>query len=127
MDSKVNSINWFEIPVADFGRATAFYETVFGIKLEESDMMGMKMGFFPYAPESGKVSGAIVHGPMHKPGADGAIIYLNGNPDLSVALGKVEDAGGKIMMPKTQITPEIGHMAFFTDSEGNRLALHSQE
>ena len=127
MDNKVNCINWFEIPASDIGRAKSFYESVFGIKMEESDMMGMKMAFFPYEPMSGKVAGAVVQGPMHKPGGDGALLYLNGNPDLSGALDKVESAGGKILMPKTQISPEHGFMAFFTDTEGNRLGLHSQK
>jgi predicted enzyme related to lactoylglutathione lyase len=63
---------------------------------------------------------------MHKPSGDGVKIYLNGNPDLSVALGKVEAAGGKIIMPKTSIGPDSGYMAFFSDTEGNVIALHSQ-
>ncbi|HEY1871675.1 MAG TPA: hypothetical protein VGG71_11500 [Chitinophagaceae bacterium] len=32
---------------------------------------------------------------------------------------------GKIIVPKTQISPEYGHMAVFIDTEGNRIALHS--
>ncbi len=90
-------------------------------------MMGMQMAFFPYENMSGKLSGALVQGPMHKPSADGVKIYLNGNPDLSVALGKVESAGGKITMPKTKINDDIGHMAFFIDTEGNGVALHSNK
>jgi len=125
MDSNVNALNWFEISVSDIARAKKFYETVFGVKMEQSEMMGMKMAFFPAENMNGKVSGGLVEGPMHKPSTDGAKIYFNGNPDLSVALGRVEAAGGKITMPKTQISPEIGHMAFFTDSEGNGVALHS--
>jgi uncharacterized protein len=39
----------------------------------------------------------------------------------------VETAGGRVVMPKTQISPDIGYMAFFADSEGNRVALHSQK
>ena len=90
-------------------------------------MGGMPMAFFPMAPASGKVSGGLVQGPMHKPSADGAKIYLNGNPDLANALGKIEAAGGKITMPKTKINDEIGYMAFFIDSEGNGVALHSNK
>lgn len=120
-----NSLNWFEISVNDISRAKTFYETVFGIKMEESEMMGMKMAFFPYDPTSGKVSGSLVQGDMFKPSADGAKIYLNGNPDLNNALGRVEAAGGKVVMPKTQISPEIGYMAYFIDSEGNSVAMHS--
>jgi uncharacterized protein len=125
MDGNVNVINWFEISVSDIARAKKFYETIFDIKMDESEMMGMKMAFFPAEPMNGKVSGGLVQGDMHKPSADGAKLYLNGNPDLNMALGKVEGAGGKVVMPKTQISPEIGHMAFFIDTEGNAIALHS--
>jgi predicted enzyme related to lactoylglutathione lyase len=86
----------------------------------------MEMAYFPYEPGSGKASGALVKSDMHKPSMDGAKIYLNGNPDLANALSKVEEAGGKIMMDKTSIGPDIGFMAFFTDTEGNTVALHSQ-
>ena len=125
MTNKENALNWFEIAVTDIKRATKFYEAIFGIKMEQQEMMGMKMAFFPAENMNGKVSGGLVEGPMHKPSADGAKIYLNGNPDLANALGKIEKAGGKIVMPKTKISDEIGHMAYFVDSEGNTVALHS--
>ena len=88
-------------------------------------MMGMKMTMFPSEDMNGKVAGAFVEGPMHKPSMEGAVIYLNGNPDLAVALSNVEAAGGKVIMPKTHISPEVGYMAFFIDTEGNRVAMHS--
>jgi len=125
MDNSVNIINWFEIPVTEIGRAKAFYEAIFDIKMNEMEMMGMKMAFFPMENMNGKVSGGLVQGPNYVPSMDGAKVYYNGNPDLSVALGKVEAAGGKILMPKTKIGDDIGYMAFFTDTEGNAAALHS--
>ena len=126
MDSSANILNWFEISVSDIARAKNFYETIFSVTLEEMDMMGMKMATFPYDPMSGKLSGALVQSDMHKPSADGVKIYFNGNPDLDVALSKVEAAGGKITMPKGKISDDIGYMAFFIDTEGNAVALHSQ-
>ena len=126
MTAKENSLNWFEISVKDIKRAKKFYETIFGITMEQQNMMGMEMAFFPYDPGSGKASGGLVQGPMHKQSGDGVKVYLNGNPDLSKALGKVEKEGGKITMPKTKISDDIGYMAFFTDTEGNTIALHSQ-
>lgn len=126
MDGSVNILNWFEISVADIARAKKFYETIFSIKMEEMEMMGMKMAMFPMENMNGKVSGSLVEGPMHKPSADGAKIYFNGNPDLDEALSKVEGAGGKIVMPKGKISDDIGYMAFFIDTEGNAVALHSQ-
>ncbi|HWB26709.1 MAG TPA: VOC family protein [Chitinophagaceae bacterium] len=126
MTPQENALNWFEISVTDIGRAKKFYETIFGITMPEQEMMGMKMSFFP-AEMTGKVSGGLVEGPMHKPSADGAKIYLNGNPDLQNVLAKIESAGGKVLMPKTKITDEIGYMAFFADTEGNTVALHSNK
>ena len=125
MTNKENSLNWFEISVIDIKRAIKFYETIFEIKMEQSEMMGMKMAFFPSENMNGKVSGSLVQGSMHKPSANGAKIYLNGNPDLSQALSKIEPGGGKVVMPKTKITDDLGYMAFFEDSEGNTVALHS--
>ena len=127
MTNKENALNWFEISVSDISRAKKFYETIFGISMDQQEMMGMQMAFFPSENMNGKVSGALVQGPMHKPSADGAKIYLNGNPDLSDALSKVESAGGKVNMPKTKISDDIGFMAFFTDTEGNNVALHSNK
>lgn len=126
MEKSTNTLNWFEIPVTDIDRATKFYEAVFGAAMERSDMMGLKMAMFPSDMGNGKVSGALVQGDGYTPSMDGTKIYLNGNPDLSTALNNVEAAGGKILMPKTKITDDIGHMAFFTDTEGNAMALHSQ-
>ena len=125
MNSKENSLNWFEISVADIHRAKKFYETIFAIKMKDTEMKDMKMAFFPYEPSTGKANGGLVQGQYHKPSADGVKIYLNGNPDLSVALSKVEKAGGKITLPKTSIGEDMGYMALFTDTEGNSVALHS--
>lgn len=125
MNGSVNIINWFEVSVSDMARAKKFYEAVFNVQLQEMEMMGMLMAFFPGENMSGKVSGGLVQGPMHLPSMDGAKIYFNGNPDLSDALGRVEDAGGKVTMPKTKIADDIGYMAFFIDTEGNSVALHS--
>lgn len=127
MTANENVLNWFEISVSDMTRAIKFYETVFGIKMEKQDMMKMEMAFFPYDPQSGYVSGALVKSEMHKPSGDGVKLYLNGNPNLATPLAKVERAGGKVIVPKTLITDEIGYMGFFIDTEGNMIALHSQQ
>ena len=126
MDTTANTINWFEIPALDINRAKTFYESIFSISMDRQEMGGMQMAFFPYEIGNGKISGALVQGELHKPSADGAVIYLNANPNLEAVANKIEAAGGKLIMPKTPITEEIGYMAFFIDTEGNRVALHSQ-
>lgn len=126
MTTKENALNWFEISVADMNRAKKFYETVFGIEMPRQNLMGMDMASFPYEDMNGKVAGALVQSAMHKPAADGTKVYLNGNPNLDQALSKVEAAGGKVTLPKTKINDQIGYMAFFIDTEGNVIGLHSQ-
>ena len=124
MSSGTNALNWFEIPATDISRAKKFYEDIFEIKMQEMEMAGMKYAMFPFDPTKGKVSGGLAQSPLHTPGATGSIIYLNANPDLQLVLERIEKAGGKITMPKTSIG-ENGFMAFFTDSEGNTIAIHS--
>ncbi len=121
-----NALNWFEIPVSDFDRAKKFYETIFSYQMPENNMGPTRMGFFLYDFQSGKVGGAIVFNPSkYTPGEHGALIYLNCQPDLKVMLDKVEAAGGKIVMGKTDIGNNLGFQAIITDTEGNRIALHS--
>jgi predicted enzyme related to lactoylglutathione lyase len=121
-----NAISWFEIPTSDLARAQKFYEAIFNVKLNPLDLQNIKMRMFPLEDIMG-VGGAIVDsGGFHKPSAtDGPLIYLNGNPDVQIILDRVEAAGGKIMVPKTEISPEYGYMAVIIDTEGNRLGLHS--
>ena len=122
-----NAISWFEIGTTDLARATQFYETIFQIKLNPLDLDNIKMRMFPLDNMMNGVGGALVDSKgFHKPSAtDGPLIYLNGNPDVQLILDRVEAAGGKIMVPKTEISPEYGYMAVIIDSEGNRIALHS--
>jgi len=121
-----NAISWFEIPTADLSRAQKFYETIFDITMIPMDTANIKMRMFPLQDMMG-VGGALVHNAgFYKPSAtDGPLVYLNANPDVQIVLDKVEAAGGKIMVAKTQISPEYGYMGMFMDTEGNRIALHA--
>lgn len=85
------------------------------------------MALFP--AESGTVGGTLIQNKgSYKPSDSlGALLYLNANPDLQKVLDRVEAAGGEITIPKRLITEENGYMAVITDSEGNRVALHSNE
>jgi predicted enzyme related to lactoylglutathione lyase len=124
MSADTNSLNWYEIPATDISRAKDFYESIFEIKMEEMEMGGMKYAMFPYKMMGGKVAGGLAQSPMHTPGTTGPVVYMNANPDLQLVLDRIEHAGGKITMPKTSIG-QNGFMAFFMDTEGNRMALHS--
>ena len=114
-------ISWFEIPVYDIQRASAFYNAIYGMQMEINVNGEYAMAFFP--SEKG-IGGALVAGPGCIPNDTGVLIYLNAGNDLDSVLGRVELAGGRVIMNKTLISPDSGHFALFIDSEGNRLALH---
>ena len=121
-----HAISWFEIPTTDLERSQKFYETIFDMQMIPMDMPQLKMRMFP-VNNMMNVGGALCYSPdFYKPSStDGPLVYLNANPDVQNVLDKIEAAGGKIVVPKTEISPEYGHMAVFIDTEGNRVALHS--
>ena len=117
-----NALNWFEIPASDYGRAEKFYNAIFATELVRMDgMEGYQMGMFP--AEDG-VSGGVIEGEGYVPSAEGSLVYLNAGDDLSDVLARVEAAGGQVILPKTSIG-ENGFMAYFLDTEGNKVGLHS--
>ncbi len=126
MEMVTNAFTWVEIPVVDFDRAKSFFSRIFDYEMPHHQMGPNLMGFLPF--EMGKgTGGAIVRGEGYVPSAEGALIYLNGGSDLTTVLDRVQPAGGRVLLGKTLITPELGFFAIFFDSEGNRLALHSPE
>lgn len=118
-----NLINWFEIPAKDFKRAVSFYKAILEVEVHEIEMFGTKMGLFP--TDGKNVSGAIVQGDDYAPSTEGVLAYLNGGKDLQNVLNKVEKNSGKVIVPKTQISPEMGYFGMFIDTEGNKMGVHS--
>ena len=120
----MNAINWFEIPVANLDRALAFYERILAEKLPvDSSFPGMRMAMFP--SQDPGIGGCLIEFEQARPHADGVRVYLNGGDNLAAILGRVEAAGGTIIMPKTFLREDIGHIGMFGDSEGNFIGLHS--
>ena len=127
MDREENMVGWFEIPVKNMSRAKSFYETVFEISIQVQDLGGTQMGWFPWASGKPGSSGSLIHQedwyvPSEK---QGVLIYFS-SADVQIELDRVTAAGGTVLKQKTQISPEVGDMGLFLDTEGNRIALHSR-
>lgn len=121
-------ISWFEIPVKDLKRAKSFYEEVFQFKMHEMQLGdGLKMALFPATEDT--VGGTLIENEeWYQPSkSKGPLIYLNANPDLQEVLDRVEPLGGEISIPKRLISEDHGYMAVIFDTEGNRVALHSDD
>lgn len=128
MEINHNVVGWFEIPVIDMERAIQFYQNVFGYELSRNKIGHMDMAWFPWVDNTPGSAGSLVYSPEHyKPSLDSALIYFTAfSGDLSNELGRVEANGGTVMLPKTQISEDIGYFGLFIDTEGNRIAVHSR-
>jgi hypothetical protein len=124
MSTSSKVVAWFEIPSVDFDRAVRFYEAALDVKLNRQEVGGPPIAVFGY--EEPATGGAIVHSPSMTPTDDGVLVYLNAQPTVDATLARVEQAGGKTDGPVIKLPQDIGYIAFFTDTEGNRLGLHSR-
>ena len=117
----MDSVTHFEIPYEDRSRAQKFYRDVFGwqfaalpdmdyhmVTTAESDPKTM----MPKAP--GTINGGMMA--RHMPGELPVIVISVRS--LDEHLRKVEESGGKIVLPGKQVG-EYGFYARVSDTEGN--------
>jgi hypothetical protein len=117
-----NALVWCDIPVLDLDRAIRFYSAVLGAPATKQEFSGMAFALLPHGESD--VGGCLFHKNEEKPSAHGPLLYFNADKRLDDAIAAVEPNGGKIVTPKHAIGPH-GFRAILLDSEGNRIALHS--
>lgn len=129
-----HAIQWFEIPVADMARASAFYETTLQVQLRAEAMgaPGNALAVFPVPVTDGErgATGCLFYCPSDPgiaPSTTGSVVYLAAGPSLDAALDRAVAAGGQVLVPKTQLPPGMGCFAHIRDSEGNRVGLHAPQ
>ena len=115
-----HNVVWFDIPVLDFQRALTFYTKVLRIEVKEEFP---DVGVFSHGPD--EVSGCIFKSDEDKPSNSGPLLYFNVAGRLDEAVAEAERQRGSILKAKHQIGP-FGYRAIVLDSEGNRIALHSE-
>jgi hypothetical protein len=119
-----NTICWTDIPVADLERAMKFYSAVLGALVKKESKPGMEFGLLPHAETN--VSGCLYKAGDNRPSDHGPLIYLSVEGRLDAAIKAVREHGGKVVVDKEPIGP-YGFRGVIMDSEGNRIALHSQK
>jgi len=116
-------IHWFDIPAVDIERAGRFYRAVLDVELTHLEAPpDIVMKWFPSAERHG--GGSLIQGGGRMPSADGSVVYFNAGDDLNTVLDRVEPAGGRVLVRKTG-NEQSGYVAFFLDTEGNRVGLQS--
>lgn len=126
----MSALHWFEIPVNDINRAVKFYSTVLDAEINIVDLsaqMGSMLGMLPNRDGAG---GALVQNSQHgyTPSGDGTLVYLVVDGDLNEAVGRIESAGGQVVLPKTPLGEgtDDGFMSWLIDTEGNKVGLFSK-
>jgi uncharacterized protein len=117
-----NVLVWTDIPVLDLDRAMTFYSAVLGAPVTKQEHRGFSFALLPGGEKS--VSGCLACSTSDKPSDHGPLLYFNCDGRLDAAATAVESNGGKILQAKHEIGP-YGSRVIVLDSEGNRIALHS--
>ena len=110
----------FEIHCEDLDRAERFYRDVFGWDIQR----------YEGAPVDYRL---VTTGPDGEPGINGALVERRGEidgqaviayvntiavEDLSAVQEQIATSGGEVALERYEV-PGVGHLAYFTDTEGN--------
>lgn len=107
-------VTWFEISTGDAEGVRGFYADLFGWDLQVLDEV-------EYAVIDTGGEGAIGGGIAEAQGPNQVIFYVEVD-DPQAYLDRIEDAGGKTVVPVTEI-PEMVTFAQFADPQGNVVGL----
>lgn len=116
-----NRAVWFDIPVADLERASAFYAAVLDCGVEKQEFDGYAFSVLEHDEGNG---GCLIPKPEEVAANKGPLLYLNVEGRLRDAVAKTLEHGGSVVEDVHEIGP-YGVRAIVLDSEGNRMVLHS--
>ena len=117
-----NLIVWADIPCADVARAKDFYAHVTGQPAMFMPGSDDKIAVLGGPGEDG---GPIVSADLYEgtPSHDGPTVYLGSQGDIDAMVERVREAGGTVLQEKQFMGDMVGWIAFFEDTEGNRIGI----
>jgi uncharacterized protein len=118
------TVQHFEIPADDVERASKFYKEVFEWKMQKlanPEDASKDYWFFDTKDESGNTG--IGGGLMKRQAPEHSVTNYITVTSIDDYKSKIEEAGGKVIMPKTEI-PEMGFILVFLDTENNMFGLY---
>lgn len=114
----MNSLCHWEIPATDLKRSKDFYARLFGWRMTD-----FSEEYIMFAVEEGPGGGIFKVEKMPEPGID---VYIKVK-DIPATLKRVEELGGRIEKPKTEIGGGFGYYAFFRDPCGCRVGIWAKD
>jgi len=121
-----NVLVWADIPVLDLDRASKFYAHITGgpvLPMEGADGIALIMGTEPGGPDGDMMTVSADLYVGGKPSVDGPTVYFNADGDIDGFVARVKEAGGTVTDEKAFMGPMVGWIAFFLDTEGNRIGV----
>ncbi len=116
-----NRMVWADIPVSDLNRAVEFYSKVLNISVQIESYGDVEFAVLEH--DKGNGACLVVEPSFITEG--GTLNYYNVHGRINDAVKLVAELGGKVIQDVHAIGP-FGHRAIVLDSEGNRIALHSE-
>ena len=120
-----NPVGWFEIYVQDMSRARAFYEGVFGFKLNKLPGPDFEYWAFPMEEAAPGTGGGLCKYEGFPSGKNSVLVYFSCD-DCAVEEARVTKLGGRVERPKVSIG-NYGFVSLVYDTEGNMIGLHSMK
>ncbi len=109
-----NEVIHVEVTGSDGERLQRFFREVFGWEIDTNNPGGYGM----YRGANG-ITGGFGAAPEGRPG--GVTFYVTSD-DAQATLDRVEAAGGRVLMPPTEVAPDT-IVALFADPEGHVIGL----
>jgi hypothetical protein len=122
-----NKIVYFEVPADDMGRAKKFYNEAFGWEIKDmgdeyASIRSSEVDEYMHSTEKGAITGGIQK--RGERAVSPTVVVQVEN--IEEALSNIEKAGGKIVIPKENMS-DMGWYAQFNDPEGNRIGVFQKK
>jgi predicted enzyme related to lactoylglutathione lyase len=112
---------FWEFLSKDPGKVSAFYEKIFGWKIQHMPQMNYS---FVETGGQGGISGGILKPDRPEPWPGNMTVYIDVD-DLANYREQIRAAGGKILIEEQEV-PGMGSFTLFTDPDGRMMGLWKQ-
>ena len=102
------TVEYFEIPADDVNRAQEFYKDVFGWVMQKwNDPEKPEQDYWMFETKDDKGNPGLGGGMMKRQTPQHTVTNYITIPSIEEYASKIEQSGGKVVMPKTKI-PDMG-------------------
>jgi uncharacterized protein len=118
------TVEYFQIPADNINRAREFYKKVFGWEMQKwSNSENSEQEYWMFQTKDDEGNPGLGGGLMKRQSPQHTVTNFITVSSIEEYSSKIEQLGGKIVMPKTEI-PNMGFFSVFLDSENNMFGIY---